>query len=182
MQGGDAVEIDVEGIAATYPIAAARRQQRRARMASANLIERESLITMWTEAWEEGLWAAAWSAAIEGLTPQQAAWKPQPGRHSTWQIVNHLLFWREYSFRVLVGDRPVQVEVDRRNWEEPTEVNPAVWEETRRRFAESQEEILRTLRGEETRLNRFLYHLPHDNYHIGQIMYLRAMQGLEPIE
>ncbi len=106
MQGGDAVEIDVEGIAATYPIAAARRQQRRARMASANLIERESLITMWTEAWEE----------------------------------------------------------------------------MRRRFAESQEEILRRLRGEETRLNRFLYHLPHDNYHIGQIMYLRAMQGLEPIE
>lgn len=28
---------------------------------------------------------------------------------------------------------------------------------------------------------RFLYHLFHDNYHIGQIMQLRAMQNLPPI-
>jgi len=31
-------------------------------------------------------------------------------------------------------------------------------------------------------LMRFLYHLFHDNYHVGQIMQLRALQGLTPIE
>jgi hypothetical protein len=29
---------------------------------------------------------------------------------------------------------------------------------------------------------RPLYHLLHESYHFGQIMYLRAMQGLAPIE
>lgn len=151
-------------------------------MASNLLIEREPLVKLWEEAWEEGLWAAAWGKAVDGLTPEQAAWKPHPERHSIWQIANHILFWREDTFRTLAGDKPDQVEVDRRNWEEPAEVSAPAWEGTRRRFAESHQEIVRTLRGEETRLNRFLYHLPHDNYHVGQIMYLRAMLGLPAIE
>lgn len=151
-------------------------------MARQLLMEREALVKLWEEAWEEGLWAAAWSKVVEGLTPEQAAWKPQPERHSIWQIVNHILFWREYSFRALAGDKPDGAEVERRNWEEPAEASVAAWEATQRRYAESRQEVLRTLRGEEARLNRFLYHLPHDNYHIGQIMYLRAMLGLPPIE
>lgn len=31
-------------------------------------------------------------------------------------------------------------------------------------------------------LERLVYHLPHESYHMGQIMYLRAMQGLPPLE
>jgi len=151
-------------------------------MASEALMERESLVTMWEEAWAEGLWAAPWSKAVDGLTPEQVTWKPQPERHSIWQIVHHILFWREYTFRRLAGERPEQAEVDRRNWEEPVEVSAAAWEATRRRFAESHQKIVRTLRGAENRLSRFAYHLPHDNYHVGQIMYLRAMLGLAPIE
>ncbi len=147
------------------------------------LIERGPLTKLWEEAWAEGLWAAAWSKAVEGLTAQQAAWKPHPGRHSTWQIVNHILFWREITFRRLAGGgSPEQAEVDRRNWEEPAEVTEEAWEAARQRYADSHQEVLRVLRGEETRLNRFLYHLPHDSYHVGQVMYLRAMLGLPPIE
>ncbi len=151
-------------------------------MARANLIERNPLIKMWEEAWTEGLWAAAWGKALEGLTPEQAAWQPQPGRHCIWEIVNHLLFWREYTFRALAGDRPEREEVDRRNWVGPSEVTAEAWAATQARFAESHQEILRVLGGEEGRLNRFLYHLPHDNYHIGQITYVRALLGLPPIE
>ena len=109
------------------------------------LMEREPLVKLWEEAWAEGLWAAAWSKTVEGLPPEQAAWKPQAEHHSIWQIVNHILFWREITFRRLAGGR------------EPEQ-------------------------GDEGRLNRLLYHLAHDSYHIGQIMYLRAMLGLPPIE
>lgn len=151
-------------------------------MASTVLMERESLIRLWEEAWNEGLWAAAWSKSVEDLSLGQASWKPHPDRHSIWQIVHHILFWREYSFRTLAGDRPDDAEVARRNWEEPAEVSTEAWEATLRRFAESQDRVIQTLRGSEERLNRFLYHLPHDNYHMGQIMYLRAMLGLPPIE
>ena len=152
-------------------------------MAYQLLMEREPLVKLWEEAWAEGLWAAAWSKTVEGLPPEQAAWKPQAEHHSIWQIVNHILFWREITFRRLAGGRePEQGEVDRRNWEEPTQAGAAAWEAAQRQFAESHQEVLRVLRSDEGRLNRLLYHLAHDSYHIGQIMYLRAMLGLPPIE
>jgi hypothetical protein len=151
-------------------------------MASPNLIERDALVKLWEEAWADGLWAAAWGKALDGLSPEQAAWQPGPGRHCVWEIVNHLLFWREYTLRTVAGDRPAQDEVDRRSWAGPAEVTAQAWAATQTRFAESHQEVLRILRGAETRLNRFLYHLPHDSYHIGQIMYLRALLGLSPVE
>ncbi len=147
------------------------------------LIERGPLTKLWEEAWEEGLWAVAWGKAVDGLTAQQASWKPHADRHSIWQIINHILFWREITFRRLAGGAsPERSEVDRRNWEEPAEATEAAWTAARGRYADSHQEVLRTLRGDETRLNRFLYHLPHDSYHVGQIMYLRALLGLPPIE
>jgi len=151
-------------------------------MASPVLVEREPLAKLWEEAWSEGLWAASWAKAVEGLSAEQAAWQPQPGRHCIWEIVKHILFWREFTLRRLAGEKPEQAEVDRRNWEGPGEVSEEAWAETRQRFAESHREIARIIGGEETRLNRFLYHVIHDNYHIGQIMYLRALLGFPPIE
>ena len=59
-------------------------------------MDRHALVEQWDEAWSEGVWWTAWSRALEGLTAEQAAWKPAPDRHSIWQLVNHMAFWREY--------------------------------------------------------------------------------------
>jgi hypothetical protein len=60
---------------------------------------RELVIKWWDEAWTEGLWAAAWSKSLNDLTPAQAAWRPPATvggeRHSIWQLVLHMIFWRE---------------------------------------------------------------------------------------
>ncbi len=147
------------------------------------MFDRDDMHEGWNVAWEHGLWAVPWSRALEGLTARHAIWKPAPGRHSVWQIVHHLFFWRDVTLRRARGEpRPDEAEIQRRNWEEPADASEAGWTETVRRFEASHQEMVRTLRTADRETERFLYHLFHDNYHIGQIMQLRAMQGFEPIE
>lgn len=145
-------------------------------------MERKALVELWGGAWEEGLWAAPWSKVLDGLTASQAAWKPHSARHSIWQVVRHLLFWREVTLRVARGEpEPDQAEVGRCSWEEPTRTDAGAWRETVQRFETSQRDMVEALTTTDRELERFHYHLFHDSYHTGQIMVLRAMQGLAPI-
>lgn len=143
-----------------------------------------SLISkFWNDAWNEGLWAAAWSKSIEDLTPEQAAWSPAPGRHSIWQIVLHMCFWRENELRrFATGQPPSKEEVAKLNFPAVADATPAAWEQTRARFRVTQEKLAAIFADPTKNIERAQYLLPHDAYHFGQINYLRAMQGLTPIE
>lgn len=148
-------------------------------------MERAELTKMWKDAWTDGLWYAPWGKAVDDLSPEQAAWHPMPDRHSIWQILNHIIFWQDYTLRSARGQKPDREafarEQEERNWEAPVRVTAQAWDETRRRFRTSYEQMI-ALAGETDRLERPLYHLMHESYHVGQIMYLRALQGLPPIE
>ncbi|MBN1579429.1 MAG: DinB family protein [Anaerolineae bacterium] len=43
------------------------------------------------------------TAAIAGLTAEQAARVPGPGFHSVWAVVNHVRFWHEVTLLQLRG-------------------------------------------------------------------------------
>ena len=148
-------------------------------------MERERLQKLWEEALADGIWYAPWQKALDGLTPQQAAWKPQPPRHSIWQLVNHIVFWQDYTLRTALGEKPTREEfareTERRNWEEPVEISAAAWDEARERFLTSYRAMV-DLISAGAGAERPLYHLLHESYHFGQIMSLRVMVGLEPIE
>jgi hypothetical protein len=143
-----------------------------------------SLISkFWNDAWTEGLWAASWSKSIDALTPEQAAWSPSPGRHSIWQIVLHMVYWRENELRrFATGQAPSADEVAKLNFPEITDISPAAWEQARTRFRATQEKMAAIFADPSKNLDRAQYLVPHDAYHFGQINYLRAMQGLPPIE
>jgi len=145
-------------------------------------VDRETAVKLWEKAVGEGLWHVPWGKALEGLSASQAAWKPAPQRHSIWQIVNHILFWREYLLRELAGAPPDDAEIERRNWEEPADASEGAWRETATRFLRSHEEILKALRSNEEAPEKLAPLLAHDSYHVGQIMYLRALQGLPPLD
>ncbi|HZW10867.1 MAG TPA: DinB family protein [Phycisphaerales bacterium] len=137
----------------------------------------------WDAAWSKGLWAASWSRSIEGLTPAQASWSPAPGRHSIWQIVLHMVFWREtYLRRLATGEQTSDEERDRLNFPEITGVTEASWADARRRLAETHARVARALRDPDPKHDVLAAFLTHDCYHMGQVNYLRAMQGLAPIE
>lgn len=144
--------------------------------------ERTVLLRWFDEAHADGLWAAPWHKAVQGLTPAQAAWTPGPGRHSIWQIVNHMIFWREHERRNLAGDKPSGAERERRNFEAPADVSEQAWQRTLARLEESRTQTRALLADPANPLDRIQYMIPHDCYHVGQIMLLRAMQGLPPIE
>jgi len=146
-------------------------------------MDRELLLKMWNDAWETGLWAAAWSKVLADLTPQQAAWKPGPDRHSIWQIVAHMVFWRENELRRMAsGQAPTDDEIQRLNFPAIQDVTAEAWPQTYQRFAGTQRRIADALNSPTVNLDRVRYLLPHDCYHMGQICYLRALQNMPSVE
>lgn len=142
----------------------------------------------WDDAWTAGLGSAPWSRAVDGLTPEQAAWSPPnaPGvqgvRHSIWQIVEHLIFWREHMLGRLDGAPPLaRADLEARNFPVITERTEAAWADARRRFEESHRRVGEAVRVRFDEAAPMMELLPHDSYHVGQVCFVRAMLGLPPI-
>ncbi|MFN7021186.1 MAG: DinB family protein [Phycisphaerales bacterium] len=157
-------------------------------------MDRQELLDQWDELWKSGLWAAPLSKAVEDLTPGQASWKPDPAVlgnpaarvHSIWQQINHILFWREVALRrTMGGPAPSEEEVASRNWdapEGPLEATESNWSRTRQQLADSQQQIHAAIADPGAPQDRLRYLIGHDSYHLGQIMSIRALMGLPPIE
>ena len=150
------------------------------------MLDRAALASFWEKAQHETGWTAPFGKAVDGLTAAQAAWKPAPERHSIWQIVNHLSFWREDVVRGNEAKGPASDElIERENWRAPASTGAPTegeWRAAQDRFRASHEAIVRSLRETEWDPTSALHVISHDFYHVGQIMLLRAMQGLKPIE
>lgn len=140
------------------------------------------LIEQWDTSWDGAGWYASWTKALGDLTALQAAWSPGDGRHSIWQNVNHVTFWRSVSLNSAEGKpRPSDDEINRRNFEGPTDISENAWGEAKELLQDSHRAIRPILAGEKPGLDKVKVHLTHDAYHVGQIMQLRAMQGMKSI-
>lgn len=146
-------------------------------------MKRDDVLRYWNLAWTEGLWHAKWSAALTGLTAEQAATQPERGKHSIWQIANHMIFWREYVMdRQRTGNKLSSDEIEARNWAGPTAVSEEAWGLTQARFEQSHKDFAAFIADESVPIEEFEFEPHHDSYHVGQIMQLRAGFGLKPIE
>lgn len=156
---------------------------------SALAADQALLASFWGDAWEEGLWAAGWRKSLEGLTAQQASWSPPnaPGvtghRHSIWQHVLHMCFWREDALRRLTDPaKPSEDTVAASNFPAVIDSSEEAWVAVKARFAQSQVRVSDALMTPGVDSSRLRYMLPHDCYHMGQVNLIRAMLGLKPIE
>jgi len=145
------------------------------------MTDREMLIQMWDEMWNSYTWIPSWNKSFADLTAKQAAWKPDPKRNSIWQILNHIAFWRETMVNRLAGKPPTDEVVAKSNWESPAEPTDAAWREALARLERSHQAIRKALGDEKVPVEKLRYLLPHDAYHLGQVMYVRALQGLPAI-
>ena len=149
-------------------------------------MDKQAMLESWDEFNKKNTWFAGIENAFDGLTPQQAAWKPAGGegkRHSIWQILNHICYWREVVVKRTQGKyQPPDDEIARMNWEEPVAATDAAWQKSRERLSRSHQIMRDALFGGALTWEKFKYVIPHDSYHVGQATYLRAMQGLKPIE
>jgi uncharacterized damage-inducible protein DinB len=147
-----------------------------------------------THTFENDAWQPALSSAIHGLTAQQAVWKPAPERHSIWQIVRHVLLWKQGVLAAWDGVTGDEEEFERRDWQEAAGDDEA-WQDDIRALEEVTQRIKdRVAASSETALGqsiptyrgypnqvlavRLARMATHDTYHAGQIRCLRALQGV----
>lgn len=134
-------------------------------------------------------WQASLIIQVEGLTLEQALYRPAPDRHCIWQIVRHIAYWKYWAITYLKDG--LKLDAKESNWAPMPEVqNETSWQEDLnkllslndqcRRLAESIGDEL--LCSTEEKIVFFRQLLLHDCYHTGQIGFLRAMQGIKPVE
>jgi len=124
-------------------------------------------------------WFVPIHVAVADLTPEQASWTDGHGNHSIGQLVNHLAFWDARALEQFKGEKPRAYNgnnddtfnFDRKTWTasiEQLESAMKGWEEAVQAADESKLNASASL----------IAHIgAHNAYHLGQIIYIRKMQG-----
>ena len=124
--------------------------------------------------------------SLRGVSAQQAAWRPGPGRHNIWEVALHAAYWKYVARRRLCGEKRGSFALKGSNFfPRPIELSTKVWradlallEVEHRRL---QEAVKEGLAGKvKPNQERLIFGAAfHDVYHAGQIRLLRRLQGLE---
>ena len=125
---------------------------------------------------------------LEGVTPQQAAFHPDPNTHSIWELVSHITFWETEVYRRLKHQTPRSP--DKLNFPPAPEATAENWSRTLNEFRQSNRDLRSALsQVDELTLDQPLpgrnkpayveVHgiIQHNLYHAGQIALLRKIVG-----
>jgi uncharacterized damage-inducible protein DinB len=125
-------------------------------------------------------WFAPASVAVQGVTPEQASWTPGEGNHSIGQLANHLIFWNSQQLAKLEGTQPAKYRgdnnetfnsFDSKNWPATVQKLDDVMTAWEKAVETADEKKL------ESWASTITYIATHNAYHIGQIVYIRKLQG-----
>lgn len=156
-----------------------------------NQSKKDMLLAGWDQAMDKEGWFPPLGAALEGVTAEQALWKPQPsGANSIWGIVNHLIFCKNCMLNNLSG-RENQYPATNDATFEPSGSTEAEWQaakgELKRLHAAVRERLAAM---DDLELDhpspaapaggQAFNQIMHDAYHTGQILMLRKQQGSWP--
>jgi uncharacterized damage-inducible protein DinB len=148
------------------------------------------LLHILDEAFDKKSWhGPTLRGSIRGLSHEQAAWRPAPGRYNIWEHVVHSAYWKYIVRRRLLGEKRGSFPYKGSNWfVRPAEATEAAW----RQDVELLQELHRALREAVAGLSaRALRVTPagskvsnramltgvaaHDVYHAGQIQLLKRL-------
>jgi hypothetical protein len=125
-------------------------------------------------------WFVPPSAAITGLTAEQANWKDNTENHSIAQLTTHLIFWNKQMLDKFSGKSPDAFSGNNKETFSP--VNAKTWS-----VAIQQLDSVLTAweaaiqNSDENKLKAWyspIAHIgTHNAYHTGQIIYIRKMKG-----
>jgi uncharacterized damage-inducible protein DinB len=127
---------------------------------------------------------------LRGVSPKQAIWKPASARHSIWELVLHIAYWKYAVRRILEGSPAGGFPRSPSNWPEvPKPADLKAWKRDRALLKEMHDGFVAISRqigpGQLDRIApgsgtyRILDLLQgvvmHDTYHVGQIQLLKRM-------
>jgi len=125
-------------------------------------------------------WFVPANIAVQGLTADQANWTDGKGNHSIGQLAYHLVFWNSQVLAKFKGETPAKFSGN--NDETFTAFDAKKWNET----VQQLDKVLTDLESfvesaDEATLQKnasTIAHIgTHNAYHIGQIIYIRRLQG-----
>jgi uncharacterized damage-inducible protein DinB len=150
------------------------------------------LLRMLDESYNRKAWHGPnLKGAIRRLSAEQAAWRPQPTRHSIAEHVVHCAYWKYALRRRLRGDKRGSFALKGSNWFAiPAPLSEPSWKEFVA-LLDSEHRLLRTEiaafpierlndlpAGGKIPLVNMLYGIAlHDVYHAGQIQLLKRLQA-----
>ena len=125
-------------------------------------------------------WFVPASIAVQGLTAEQAKWTPPNGGHSVGQLAYHLWFWNTQELADFKGEKLPAFKGN--NDETFNNFDAAQWDDLVKKLNQVMtdwEEAVQNADDQKLADNASLIaHVgAHNAYHIGQIMYVRKLQG-----
>jgi DinB superfamily len=125
-------------------------------------------------------WFVDAMTAVNGLTPEQASWKDGKGNHSAGQLTYHLVFWNRRSLAKFKGEPAAKFSGN--NEETFDSFDAKTWSTTVRQLDEVMAELEKVVENaDENQLKGWASEVEHigahNAYHIGQIVYIRRLQG-----
>jgi uncharacterized damage-inducible protein DinB len=126
-------------------------------------------------------WFVPANIAVQGLTAQQAMWSPGKGNHSVGQLAYHIWYWNDRELTHFKGGKPAPF--DGNNNETFDNFTPAQWDDLVKKLNQvltDWETAVQTADDQKLAENASLIaHVgAHNAYHIGQILYVRKLQGV----
>jgi uncharacterized damage-inducible protein DinB len=129
---------------------------------------------------DEEDWYVPAKIAVQGLTAEQAQWSPGKGSHSVGQLAYHLWYWDTRSLQRFKGEK--QEPFDGNNNETFDNFTVAQWDDLQKKLDKVMtdwEKAVETADDKKLAENASLIaHVgAHNAYHIGQILYVRKLEG-----
>jgi DinB superfamily len=125
-------------------------------------------------------WFVPISVAVDGLTAQQASWQPPAGAHSAGQLTYHLLFWNRRNLQRLKGENSGKFsgsndetfnKFDDKQWTDTVKQLDQVLTDLEKLVESADDQKLSSMAVTVANISA------HNAYHVGQIVYVRKLQG-----
>jgi len=128
----------------------------------------------------EADWYVPAKTAVDGLTAEQANWSPGKGNHSVGQLAYHLWFWDARQLAEFKGEK--NPAFTGKNDETFDDFTPAQWDDLVKKLDQVQTDWEKAVESADDKtLAEKAWMVAvigaHNAYHIGQIVYVRKLQG-----
>jgi len=147
----------------------------------------------WDNAYDKEGWYSPLKDALREVSAREASWKsPGKSSHSIWELVNHLLFYKERFLTYLKGkefnssittndETFLVLNTAPEYWETVLHQMKAVHHEIRKKISIMTDDELNQVLPKISVDSQLMDLITHDAYHTGQIIFIRKLYGSWPI-
>ncbi len=138
------------------------------------------LLTQFKTTWDKQEWFVPVAKGIEGITAQQASWKPTDSSHSVGELAYHLLFWNKHLLAQFNGQKDQTFSGN--NNETFDAFTEASWADIVRQLNQVMKDWEDAIaKADDAKLQSWYTSIAnmntHNAYHTGQILYIRKQAG-----